>query len=162
MRGSVGKVLTASAFSLGLAVTSAGAIESGSAAFAIPCDGLQKVQFPVLTFPTNFPSNTARYIIGAEIAVIDLPGGGTLQYVVADGTPGENKHLVTLGRNRPSSNINGEAQVANFFAGFVMQVPTTAAGSNQIQIRIVGSCEGGGNLNAGVTVWVRVGGADNQ
>jgi hypothetical protein len=96
MRGSVGKVLIASAFSLGLAVTSAGAIESGSAAFFIPCDGIQRVQTPVLNFPINFPNNQFRYIIGAEIAVIDLPGGGTLQYVVADGTPGENKHLVTL------------------------------------------------------------------
>src|SRR4051812_45914622 len=115
MRGSMVKVLTASAFSLGLAVTSAGAIESGSVAFAIPCDGIQKVQFSELKFPVNFPAAGFRYIIGAEIAVIDLPGGGTLQYVVVDGFPGDNKHLVTLGRNRPASGINGEAQVANFF-----------------------------------------------
>jgi len=162
MRSRILKVLSASAFLVGLAVTSAQAIESGSASFFIPCDGQLKVQFPILNFPINFPNNQFRYIIGAEIAVIDLPGGGTLQFVVADGTPGENKHLVTLGRNRPSSNINGESQVSNFFAGYVMQVPTTAVLSGQIQIRIAGSCEGGGNLNASVTVWVRTGGADNQ
>jgi len=153
MRGSLGKVLTASAFFVGLAVTSAEAqVQSASTSFFIPCDGLLKVQFPLLNFPVEYPSNLLRYIYNAEIAVIDLPGGGTLQFVVADGTPGENKHLVTLGRNRPSSNINGESQVSIQFINPLV-VPTTGAGTKQIQLRIAGSCEGGGNLNATVTVW---------